>query len=119
MESSQSRTLLEVRTHIIEMATELSRRRCLHMMPTVGSGVGTVVGIGVSTSRNDWAAPRNRSLHASTSALGRRLFGEKEAGEELAIFVLIEPGALDVEEPQAGHTACEGEGVDQIGRAHV
>ena len=50
---------------------------------------------------------------ASFPRLGRRLFGEKEAGEELAIFVLIEPGALDVEEPQAGHTAREREGVDR------
>ena len=34
-------------------------------------------------------------------------------GEEFAVGILIEPGALDVEELEAGHEACEGQGVDR------
>ena len=38
---------------------------------------------------------------------------EERAGKELAVLLLVEPGALDVEEPEAGDAARERERVDR------
>ena len=39
--------------------------------------------------------------------------GEKGSGEELAVLVFVEPRALDVEQPQAGHEARERQCIDR------
>ena len=41
------------------------------------------------------------------------MLGEQRAREELAIFLLVEPGAFDVEELEAGHADGERERVDR------